>query len=506
MSAKHTQSAPASQERPPIVVIMGHIDHGKSTLLDYIRKTNIVATEAGGITQHLSAYEVTHPGSDGTPKRITFLDTPGHEAFSQMRSRGARVADVAILVVSAEDGVKAQTKEALASIIAAKTPYIVAINKIDKPAANIDRTKNSLVENEIYIEGFGGDIPALPISAKTGQGVPELLDMVLLLADMQTLTADPGRPASGIVIEANVDPRKGISATLIIKNGTLKKGMFVIAEQSIAPVRAIETFMGTLVPEASFSSPIRITGWSGVPPVGASFDACENKKEAEQLVAAFGDPNRKENIPGIGLSSDGKTFVPVIIKTDVSGTLEAVEKELGKLDQEKIGVRIIHAGVGTITEGDIKNAQGTDPAIVLGFNVKTDTQARIMAERTNVRIELFDIIYKLTEWLGEEMAKRTPKETVIEVRGKAQLLRLFSATKQKQVIGGRVLEGSFDHGALVRIMRRETEIGTGKVLELQQQKVKADKVLEGNEFGAMIESKIELATGDILEALVRIER
>ena len=282
--------------------------------------------------------------------------------------------------------------------------------------------------------------------------------------------------------------------------------MFVIAEQSIAPVRAIETFMGTLVPEASFSSPIRITGWSGVPPVGASFDACENKKEAEQLVAAFGDPNRKENIPGIGLSSDGKTFVPVIIKTDVSGTLEAVEKELGKLDQEKIGVRIIHAGVGTITEGDIKNAQGTDPAIVLGFNVKTDTQARIMAERTNVRIELFDIIYKLTEWLGEEMAKRTPKETVIEVRGKAQLLRLFSATKQKQVIGGRVLEGSFDHGALVRIMRRETEIGTGKVLELQQQKVKADKVLEGNEFGAMIESKIELATGDILEALVRIER
>lgn len=504
MSAKKTQSASASRERPPIVVIMGHIDHGKSTLLDYIRKTNVVATEAGGITQHLSAYEVTHPAGDGTPKRITFLDTPGHEAFSQMRSRGARVADVAILVVSAEDGVKAQTKEALASIVAAKTPYIVAINKIDKPAANIERTKNSLVENEIYIEGYGGDIPAVPISAKTGQGVPELLDMVLLVADLQSLTADASRAASGVVIEANVDPKKGTSATLIVKNGTLKKGMFLVAERSITPVRAIETHTGALVAEASFSSPVRITGWNTVPPVGATFDACESKKEAEQLATEFSSGARTRALAPE--DTVGKVLVPIIIKTDVSGTLEAVEKEIGKLDQEKIGVKIVHAGVGTITEGDVKSAQGTEQAIILGFNVKMDAQARTMAERTGTTIQTFDIIYKLTEWLGEEIARRTPKETVLEVRGRAQILRLFSATKHKQVLGGRVTEGVLESGATVRIMRRDTEIGTGKVIELQQQKVKADKVAEGNEFGAMVESRLELTTGDILEALARVER
>lgn len=504
MPAKQPQPKTAASERPPIVVIMGHIDHGKSTLLDYIRKTNVVATEAGGITQHLSAYEVTHPAEDGTPKRITFLDTPGHEAFSQMRSRGARVADVAILVVSAEDGVKAQTKEALASIVAAKTPYIVAINKIDKPAANIERTKNSLVENEIYIEGYGGDIPAVPISAKTGQGVPELLDMVLLVADMQGLTADASRAASGVVIEAHVDPKKGTSATLIIKNGVLRKGMFLVAEQSITPVRAIETHTGALAAEASFSSPVRITGWNTVPPVGAAFDACETKKEAEHLIIELSSGVRaRERAPE---DTSGKLLVPIIIKTDVSGTLEAVEKEIGKLDQEKIGVKIVHSGVGTITEGDVKSAQGTDLAIILGFNVKADAQARTMAERTGTIIQTFDIIYKLTEWLGEEIARRTPKETVIKVRGRAHVVRLFGITKHKQVLGGRVMEGVLESGATVRIMRRDTEIGTGKVLELQQQKVQTDKVAEGNEFGAMVESRLELAPGDVLEAVARVER
>ena len=274
--------------RPPIVVIMGHIDHGKSSLLDYIRKTNIVEGEAGGITQHLSAYEVTHH-LDQTRKdalasnRITFLDTPGHEAFSKMRARGAGVADIAILVVSAEDGVKEQTKEALRSIKEAGIPYIIAINKIDKPNANIERTKQNLAENEIYLEGFGGDVPFVPISAKLGTGIPDLLDMMLLVAEMENLTGDTFLPAEGIVVESNIDTKRGTSATLIITNGTLKKGMFILAEESMSPVRAIENFLGKQVSEATFSSPVQITGFDALPSVGSTFRAYANKKDAERM-------------------------------------------------------------------------------------------------------------------------------------------------------------------------------------------------------------------------------
>ncbi|MHB8651563.1 MAG: translation initiation factor IF-2 [Minisyncoccota bacterium] len=497
---------PTSSARPPVVVIMGHVDHGKSTLLDFIRKSNIVAGEAGGITQHLSAYEVVHTTAEKTTKRITFLDTPGHEAFSQMRGRGTRVADVAVLVVSAEDGVKTQTKEALHSILDAKIPYVIAINKIDKPTANIERVKNSLVENEIYIEGYGGEIPVVAISAKTGEGVPELLDMVLLVADLQNLKGDPGVPAEGIVIEAHIDPRKGTSATLIIKNGTLRKNMVIVSDQSIAPVRAIEDFAGTLVPIASFSSPIRITGFNKVPAVGAVWRAYLNRNEAER---AFKASQEKSEVPYSSVEIPElaeRVSFPLIIKTDASGTLEAVKKEVEKLSTEKILVRVIHTGVGTITENDLKAAAGGGTAAVVGFNVKVDAQARAIAERTGTPIVLFDIIYKLTEWLAQEIALRTPKETTAEIRGRAQILRLFGESKHKQVIGGRVTEGILEEGATLHLIRRGTEIGTGKLVELQQQKLKTEKVLEGAEFGALVESKMEIATGDVIEAVAMIER
>jgi len=485
---------------------MGHIDHGKSSLLDYIRKSNVVAGETGGITQHLSAYEVEHKSKEtSAAEHITFLDTPGHEAFSKMRARGAGIADIAVLVVSAEDGVKEQTKEALKSIKEAGIPYIVAINKIDKPNANIERTKQNLAENEIYLEGFGGDVPFVPISAKLGTGVPELLDMMLLVAEMENLEGDASLPAEGIVVESNIDTKRGTSATLIITNGTLKKGMFILAEESMSPVRAIENFLGKQVSEATFSSPVQITGFDALPAVGSTFRAYANKKDAERIQLELREDRAKAPIKNvvrtIPLAPD-VLIVPIVLKSDVAGTLEAIEKELGKIERERIVIKIIARGVGTIGENDAKLASGSDSAIIIGFHTKVERGAQDIAERFGITIKTFDIIYKLSEWLNEELDLRTPKIMGEEVVGTAKILKTFSAAKHKQVIGGKVTSGLLEVGAQVRIMRREVEIGRGKVEGLQAQKLPAKKVEEGNECGMMIDAKIEIASGDVLEAFV----
>lgn len=496
---------PAAQSvvRPPIVVIMGHIDHGKSTLLDYIRKTNVVETEAGGITQHLSAYEVVHKDSTGTERRITFLDTPGHAAFQGMRSRGAKVADIAILVVSAEDGVKAQTLEAYRAIKESGIPYIVAINKIDKPNANIDRTRQSLAEAEIFVEGWGGDVPWVAISAKVGTGIPELLDTLLLVADMEELTGDPSRPAEGVVIESNMDPRKGISATVVIRNGTMRKGQFAVAEDSFAPLRVIEDFRGTQIAEASFSSPVRITGWTQIPKVGAKVLVVNTKKEAESLVAeAKAHPVVADEI----VAEDGVRVIPIVLKSDTVGTLEALEHEITKLQAERVKIKIVGKGVGTITESDIKLLVSSDRPMVIGFNVKTDNRAEALSQQHSIPIKTFDIIYKLVEWLEEEMKRQIPKRQVMEELGELRVLKCFSSQKEKHVVGGRVERGIIAVGARVKIVRRGTEIGEGKIIELQQQKIKTKEVAEGNECGLMVESDHALAERDSLIAFVVVEK
>jgi translation initiation factor IF-2 len=275
----------ATAVRPPVIVIMGHIDHGKSSLLDYIRKSNVVAGEAGSITQHTSAYEVEHQTHDGKSMRITFLDTPGHEAFASMRTRGARVADIAVLVVSAEEGVKTQTLEALSAIKESGIPFIVAANKIDRPNANPEIVKQELSEHGVFVEGYGGTVSFVPISAKTGEGIPDLLDLMLLTAEMEELSGDPSKDAEGVVVESHRDPKKGVSATLIITDGTLKKGMYVAAEESLSPVRRIESHVGHALDEATFSSPVRIMGFDSIPPAGAIFRAFKNKKAAEAYIA-----------------------------------------------------------------------------------------------------------------------------------------------------------------------------------------------------------------------------
>ncbi|OGI90200.1 translation initiation factor IF-2 [Candidatus Nomurabacteria bacterium RIFCSPLOWO2_01_FULL_40_15] len=485
-------------ERPPVVVVMGHIDHGKSTLLDYIRKTNVVEDEAGNITQHISAYEVVHR-DDGKDRKITFLDTPGHEAFSKMRERGANIADIAILMVSAEDGVKPQTLEAYKTITLNKVPFIVAINKIDKPGANVEKTKNELVENEIYLENYGGKVPSTEISAKTGAGIDNLLSLILILAEMENLTGVEEDLASGLVIEAHRDSKRGIETTLIIKNGTITKGMTVGVEDALCSTRIIENFKGEKVEKATFSSPIRLCGWDKMPTIGAEFKSFKNKKEAEKYAQNW----RMESNSPINQKPEeetGKKIIGIVLKADVWGSIEAIEKEIGKIESESAEFKILQKGVGPISESDIKTVASSENALIVGFNVKADRSAVEIAEQRGISISYFDIIYKITEWLTEEMESRRPKIETVETIGRAKVIRTFSRTRERQIVGGKVLEGSITLMKTVRIMRREFEIGRGKIVNLEKGKEKVGTIEEGVEFGMMIESKIEIAPGDIIES------
>ncbi len=494
---------PTLSPRPPVVVIMGHIDHGKSTLLGYIKKINITDKEAGGITQHLGAYEVAHHGEAGKAQTITFLDTPGHEAFSGIRSRGVQVADIAILVVSAEDGVKKQTLEALKCITESNTPYIVAMTKIDKPGANIERTKQALAENEIYIEGYGGTVPAVPVSAITGEGIPALLDMIVLMAELEGLTADASAETHGVVLEATLDKRKGVSATLIVKEGTLKTQMFTVIDCAVSPIRMLENAQGKTVPEATISMPVKVIGLSTMPSAGAPFRAFATKKEAEKYNE--GCVCQVNTSRDISATDDSKILIPLVIKADAGGSLEAIQSEFKKIADRQIKdspviVKIVHAGIGEVSENDIKTASSTAGTLILGFNVKTDPKAQSAQERLGIKVESFTIIYKLVEYLEGVILARTPKVQIEEVTGKAKILRVFSKNKDRQILGGKVQEGSITLGGDVIILRRDAEIGRGKIKELQQQKVRAEEVALGYEFGAMIESKIEIAVGDKIES------
>ena len=490
--------------RAPVVAVMGHIDHGKTTLLDYIRKTNTAEKEAGGITQHVSAYEVVHKTAEGILKPITFLDTPGHEAFAGIRSRGARVADIAILIVSGEDGVKPQTLEALKFIKESKLPFIVAITKIDKPSVNIERAKQSLLEHEIYVEGYGGEIPCIAVSGVSGAGVNDLLDMILLVAEVENISGHPDKAAEGVVLEVSRSKEKGIAATLIVKDGTLKKSMVIVSGAVSSPLRMMENFMGENIQSALPGTPVRVWGWDKAPQTGEVFRSFLTKKEAERYLenppAAVQKASRTSSAP------EQRLPVPMVIKADTSGTLEAIQYELKKLATDKIFPKVIQAGAGDINESDLKIATGNEHALVLGFNVKIDNAAKNLAERDTVKIELFSIIYKLIERVQEILVERTPKTEVTEIRGKAKIIRLFSAVKDKQIIGGKVIEGSINVGDEFRIIRRSAEVGSGRIRELQQQKQKTSEVLADREFGAMAEARIEIAPGDVLEAFVIVQK
>jgi len=481
--------------RPPVVAILGHIDHGKSSLIDYIRKTNIVEKEVGSITQHPSAYEITR--SNGS--RITFIDTPGHEAFTSIRTRCASVADTAVLIVSAEDGVKPQTIEVIKYIKECGLPYLVAITKVDKPTADINRAKQSLAENEVYVEGYGGNISVVEVSSVTGQGVDDLLDMVSLMAEMEAKTADPEALGSGVIIESRMDPKRGISAVGIIHDGTVRRSLFAATAGAIAPIRFLLDAEGNTVEELTFSSPVQIVGWNKIPSVGAKFKTFLKKDEALAFAAST---SGIVEVPTQSKTGVGKeiTVLPIVLKADTAGSLEAIIGEIYKLSREKIEPKIILSSVGNINENDVKSAQTTPGTIIIGFNIKVDLQAANLAERSDITITLFSVIYELTDKIKEFLTEKEPKTEVEEIESTSKVIRLFGTSKGKQVLGG------LKCGAFIKIIRREAEIGHGKVKELQQFKIAIDSTNQGAEFGALVESKTEIAPGDILNAIVLVTK
>lgn len=488
-------------ERPPIVVVMGHVDHGKSTLLDFIRKSNIVAGEAGGITQHVAAYEVEHCSpSTGVCKRITFIDTPGHAAFGAIRARGANIADIAILVVAADDGVKAQTLEALAAIREAKIPFVVAINKIDKPNANIERTQASLMEHAVYLEQLGGDVPWASISAKAGTGVDELLDLILLVAEVEEYKADADVPATGYVIEAHRDQKRGVAATLIITAGTIKSGMAVTAGHAVTPVRIMEDHAGKALKSATFSTPVQLVGFDELPDVGATFSTHMSKKEAEAARDAYVAAQPKATATAAE-STEGRFMLPIIVRADVTGSLEAILSEAAKLGNEHRGVSVVQSGIGSMSESDVKAALATNPpAVLVGFNVGIDPVAESLALERGVRFERFSIIYKLTETLTDLMKDAAPKRTIETIVGRAKIIKVFSSRKDEHLVGGKVVEGYLAKKAVFRVVRKHEPMGEGAVVSMQANRTAVDRVDEGGEFGAQISTLVDLNEGDTIEA------
>ena len=507
MAKKNKKNTGEIITRAPVVAIMGHIDHGKSTLLDYIRKENTVDKEAGGITQHVAAYEVEYNG-----KKITFIDTPGHEAFAAARSRGANIADIAVLVVAADDGVKEQTLGAIKFIKDSKIPFIVAINKIDKENADIQRTKNTLLENEIYLEGMGGDISYNEISALKGTGVNELLETILLTAELEDLKADTGKLGTGYILESKTDPKKGISATMILKDGHIKTGEYIVSGYSSSPVRIMEDFTGKALREAIPSAAITITGFDTIPSAGNSFAVFENKKEALKYIDELKDLEREQEeaekkVERVGRRKKNQKHVfPLVIKADVQGSVDAIKHQLAKIDNERAEFKIILAEAGNIGEKEIKALAGAEKSTIVGFNVSVDRNTQLKAENLKIEIKTFNIIYELEDYLKERLVQLTPKETFEEVTGEAKILKQFSWTNKGGVVGGEVISGELKKTDKIKIYRRDVFLGEAEIEALQHGKQAVDKISEGQQFGINLISKYEIIEGDKLEAITIVEK
>lgn len=470
--------------RPPIVVVMGHVDHGKTTLLDYLRKTSVALREVGGITQSIGAYEIIHPspslGQVGAiGKKITFIDTPGHEAFSKMRTRGARAADLAILVVAADDGVKPQTKEVIEILKQTKTPFVVAINKIDKSNADPERVKQELIQAGVLLEGFGGTVSWQGISAKKGDGVNELLDLILLAAEIEGLTYNPEIPASGIVIESKMDSRRGLTVMAIVENGILKIGDSISTKTASGKVKILENFLGERVEELAPSSPALILGFDSLPEVGEKWQVGGIKPDirtkSSQVNGAV--------IPAV---SNVGALANIFLKADMAGSLEAISEIIEAVPD----VKIVSESIGEITDGDVKNAQGLG-AIIVGFKTKIAKPAENLAKSNEVTIITSDIIYELIRKLEENIAiLRSPGPKGILV-----ILATFSRKGKRQVVGGRVESGTIRNNIPIKIVRSE-EIGLGRITNLQKDKKDTNQVNGGEECGIMVESEIEIKVGD----------
>ena len=497
-------------ERPPVVTIMGHVDHGKTTLLDAIRKSNVADGEAGGITQAIGAYSVTCNG-----KKITFIDTPGHAAFTEMRARGASITDIVIIIVAADDGVMPQTKEAIDHAKAAGVPIIVAINKIDKPEANVERVMTGLVENGLTPEEWGGDIIVNKISAATGEGINELLENILLVAEMQEYKANPSRYATGVVIESKKNSKVGSVATLLIQNGTLRLGDPIVVGTIYGKVRTLKNDLGQNIVEATPSTPVEVTGLSDVPNAGDKFMAFESEKQAKHIAdeRSLRARDADTNFSGMSLDDlfgriqEGVKEINVVLKADVNGSLEAVRGALEKIDVEGVKINIIRGAVGGITESDIVLARASD-AIIIGFNVRANNQAMDDAKQYGVEIRTYDIIYKVVEDMEDAMKGMLDPEYEEQVTGKLEIRQIFKFSKVGLIAGCHVITGVVRNNEKARIIRDDVVVYNGAVNTLQHEKDQVKEVTKGMDCGITLENCQDYKEGDIIEIydLVEIKR
>lgn len=491
-----------AKSRPPVVVVMGHVDHGKTKLLDAIRQTNIVDGEAGGITQHIGAYQVEKDG-----RLLTFIDTPGHEAFSAMRSRGAQVADIAILLVAADDGVQPQTIEAAAHIRQAGLPFIVAINKIDKAEANIDKVKNDLAKIDLTPEDWGGKTICVEISAKKQINIPELLETLFLVVDIDKdkIVANEEAPAVGTIIESHIDKGEGPVATVLVQNGILNQGDMVKIGRVSNKVRMMKDWQGKTVKKAPSSMPVRLSGLKNVPLVGEILEVVRDKKELRQLdrgKKAKGAARVSQAAPQVESKEDEednkKPAVKLILKTDMLGSAEAIVESLEKIEQSKVDVCIVKQGLGNITEADVEQAQGLGAHLV-GFNVKLMPEANKLAVSKGIEVKTFNIIYDLLGFIEEEVKKITGVEKVIKKIGKLKILKVFRTGKGWQVVGGDVLSGKAMANVNLMVIRGDEVLGEMKISEIESGKQKVSEVAEGQQAGVRVEGELTVEEGDILE-------
>ncbi len=484
--------------RPPVVAIMGHVDHGKTTLIDYIRKSHIASSESGGITQHIGAYQAIVETESSQKRLITFLDTPGHEAFSAMRAHGASITDIVILVVAADDGVKPQTVEAINHARVANVPIIVAINKIDLPGANPDRVKQELAERDLVSEEWGGKTIMVPISAKKGENIQNLLEMVILTADLKDYKTNVNKPATGIVIESHMQVGVGPLATILVNDGTLKQGDIVAVGDTYGKIRFMEDYKGKRIKTATASTPTRIAGLNTVPNFGELVITAESEKTARQLTSVKSVVRQPIN----KIEMEDKTKekdLNIILKTDVQGSLEALKSSIEHLGNAEVKVKIISEGVGDITDSDVNLAE-TASAVIVGFRVSVKPQVKQLAERKKVQISIYEIIYQILDDLHASLSGMLEPEDIQIEMGKAQILKIFLTQKEEQIVGAKVTDGKLSVGNLLRIIRNDEQIADAKITTLRRNQNQVEQILSGTECGIGVKINIPLAEGDKLEA------
>jgi len=495
------EDAAQLKTRPPVVTILGHVDHGKTSLLDAIRQTDVAADEAGGITQHIGAYQVEKKG-----RLITFLDTPGHAAFTQMRARGAQGADVVVLVVAADDGVMPQTREAIAHAKAARVPILVALNKVDKTNANPDRVKQQLAELELVPDDWGGNTMVIPVSAKQKQGIDDLLEGILLVADNIEIKANPSGKVIGTVIEAELDKSKGVVATFLVQNGTLESGDAVVAGIAHGKLRALSDFKGKPVKKAGPSTPVSVMGLSDVPSAGDLFEVVESDKEARAIVAERVDvakslvqAKKKVSLEDLFASVESGEMkeLNLIVKADVQGSLDPMVSELNKLGEGEIGIKILYTEAGNIGENDVMLASASN-AILIGFNVQADVSARRLAEKEGVDIRLYEIIYRMTEDIEKALKGMLEPEVKEKIIGRAQVLQVFSASKFGKVAGCRVTDGELRRNSKVRLFRGTDLVYEGDMGSLRHEKEDVKEIKQGYECGVGFKGFNDIQPGDQL--------